>query len=192
MACARRKVRSDQENAGRLECAWIIKVAPRAEENQILRAKESGAWLTGLPSHKNGTILSKKDFTDNIRYRNRFKPNNLPWYCDGCGTVLTTEHGLNCKFGGLVYKRHDATANTWIYLGAQAFQPSVCSLKPMVNESNPRGRGNRGTGAPAVVPVFWRGGEGATTTQLTTQPINPLPQMLGPLKARPPQSWKLT
>ncbi len=114
---------------------------------------------------------------DKVRYRNGFEPNNLPWYCDGCGAVLTTEHGLNRKHGWLVHKRHNATADTWICLEAQAFQPSVCSHKPMMNEGNPRGRGNRGAGAPSVAPA----------TQLATQPTNPPLQILGLLKTRRPQ-----
>ena len=64
---------------------------------------------------------------------------------------------MNCKAGRLVHERHDATADTWIYLGVQVFQSSVCSHKPMVNEGNPCGHRNGGTGAPASAPVFWRG-----------------------------------
>ena len=52
---------------------------------------------------------------------------------------FTIEHRLNWKVDGLVHERHDATADTLIYLEAQAFQPSVCSHTPMVNESNPCG-----------------------------------------------------
>ena len=118
--------------------------APRAEANRVKRAKESGAWLTAVPSHKNGTTLSKEEFSDNLRYRNGFEPLNIPQFCDGCGAEFTTEKGLNCKVGGLVHERHDTTADTWIYLGAQAFQPSTCSHKPMVNEGNPRGHGDGG------------------------------------------------
>ena len=160
VARARKKGREDREEAEQLEVTRILEGAPRAEANRVKRAKESGAWLTAVPSHKNGTTLSKEEFSDNLRYRNGFEPLNIPQFCDGCGAEFTTEHGLNCKVGGLVHERHDATADTWIYLGAQAFQPSACSHKPMVNEGNPRGRGNGGAGAPAVAPVFRRGRRG--------------------------------
>ncbi len=126
-----------------------------------------------MPFYKNGTILLKEELIHNVRYRNGFEPNNLPRYCDGCSAMFTTKHGLNCKHGGLVHERHGATAGTWIYLGAQAFQPSTCSHKPMVNEGNPRGCGNGGTGAPAVAPVFWRGRRGGdrdTARNATNQP----------------------
>ena len=75
-------------------------------------------------------------------------------FCDGCGAQFSTEHGLNCKHGGLVNERHNATADEWIYLAGMAFQPSACSHKPMVNEGNPRGRGNGGAGAPVLALVF--------------------------------------
>ncbi len=65
-----------------------------------------------MSSHNNGTILSKEDFTDNVRYRNGFEPNNLSRYCDGYGAVITTEHGLHCKHGRLVHEQHHATADT--------------------------------------------------------------------------------
>ena len=157
VGAARNAARAERESIERSECNRQIEGADRLEENRMKRAKSSGSWLSTVPTHRNGTTLSAEEFTDNIRYRNGFEPTNLPQFCDGCGAQFSTEHGLNCKHGGLVNERHDATADEWIYLAGMAFQPSACSHKPMVNEGNPRGRGNGGAGAPAVAPVFRRG-----------------------------------
>ena len=32
---------------------------------------------------------------------------NLPGNCDGCGATFTTDHALDCRFGGLVTRRHN-------------------------------------------------------------------------------------
>jgi len=101
-----------------------------------------------------GTTLSRDEFVDNVRWRNGFAPTNLPETCDGCGERFTTKHGLNCKVGGLVHERHEIGANEWEYLGAMAFSPSACSHRPKVNEGNPRGAGNGGTGGPQLALIF--------------------------------------
>ena len=154
VARARNTAVADREAVEKAECNRQLSEATRSEENRIKRAKESGCWLSCFPSPKYGTCLSKEEFVDNIRYRNGFAPTNLPEFCDGCGAPFTTEHGLNCKVGGPVHERHDAQADEWIYLAGMAFQPSACSHKPMVNEGNPRGRGNGGAGAPVLAPIF--------------------------------------
>jgi hypothetical protein len=154
VARARNTAVADREAVEKAECNRQLENATRQEENRIKRAKESGAWLTCCPSTKMGTLLSRDEFVDNARWRNGFAPTNLPETCDGCGERFTTEHGLNCKVGGLVHERHEIVADEWEYLGAMAFSPSACSHRPRVNEGNPRGAGNGGTGAPQLAPVF--------------------------------------
>ena len=141
---ARKKAIKERVRKESEECDRQVENADKREENRIQRAKASGGWLTCVPTHLNGTVLSREEFTDNVRYRNGFEPTNLPEFCDGCGARFTTEHGLNCKKGGLVNERHDDVADEWAYLGSLAFAPSAISHKPMVNEGNPRGRGNGG------------------------------------------------
>ena len=110
VARARKKGREDREEAKQLECT---RIAPRAEANQVKQAKDSGAWLTAVPSHKNGTILSKEEFSDNTLIRNGFEPLNIPQFCGGFGAEFTTEHGLNCKVG-----RHKLTGSVRVLQSA--------------------------------------------------------------------------
>ena len=154
VARARNTAVADRETVEKAECNRQLENASRQEENRIKRAKESGAWLTCVPSTKMGTTLSRDEFVDNVRWRNGFAPTNLPETCDGCGERFTTEHGLNCKVGGLVHERHEIGADEWEYLGAMAYSPSACSHRPKVNEGNPRGAGNGGTGGPQLAPPF--------------------------------------
>ena len=32
---------------------------------------------------------------------------NFPGSCDGCGATFTIDHALDCRFGGLVTRRHN-------------------------------------------------------------------------------------
>jgi len=40
---------------------------------------------------------------------------------------FTTEHGLNCKVGGLVGERHEIGADGWDYLATRPSSPPACS-----------------------------------------------------------------
>eukprot|EP00957_Ditylum_brightwellii_P156398 11903269-Ditylum_brightwellii.AAC.1 len=77
------------------------KARGKEEENKTTGAMQSGAWLTAVPNHMNGTALSAEEFGDNLRLRYGIKPLHLPLRRDGCGAKFTTEHGLTCPKGGL-------------------------------------------------------------------------------------------
>jgi hypothetical protein len=118
-------------------------------------------WCVG--DAKNGTVLSKDEWDDNFRYRYGHQPLNLPAHCDGCGERFSTEHGLNCKHGGLVNERHDDVADEWEHLAALAWQPAATSHKPRMREGNPNYGTNGGNATPALAPIFQHnnGGGGA-------------------------------
>jgi hypothetical protein len=72
----------------------------------ILRDKETGQWLTVLPSTVNGTELSAQEFRDALLLRYTRCPPDLPIQCDGCQQTFSVCHPLECKHGGLVISRH--------------------------------------------------------------------------------------
>jgi hypothetical protein len=61
----------------------------------ITRGKETGTWLTILPTFVNGTELSSHEWRDTFLLRYSLFPLGLPLKCDGCGD----------KYGGLVVLR---------------------------------------------------------------------------------------
>ena len=69
-------------------------------KRRLLRARETGLWLTLSPELLNGTDLSAEEFRDNLRLRYGQQPSNLPRRCDGCGARFSVEHALSCKKGG--------------------------------------------------------------------------------------------
>jgi hypothetical protein len=73
----------------------------------ILRGKETGQWLSVLPSIVNGTELLAKEFRDALLLRYARCPPDLPTQCDGCQQKFSVRHALECKRGGLVISRHN-------------------------------------------------------------------------------------
>ena len=72
------------------------------QTRKSLRAKETGSWLSAVPTFVNGLSLSKGEFRDGLRLRYGLKIDDLPKVCDGCNAKFTVNHALSCKKGGLV------------------------------------------------------------------------------------------
>ncbi len=68
----------------------------------ILQDKETGQWLSVLPSTVNNMELSPQEFRDASFLRYARCPPDLPSHCDGCGAKFDVRHALECKVGGLV------------------------------------------------------------------------------------------
>ena len=75
----------------------------------VLRAKEFNLsrWLSVLPLQRNQFDLSAQEFWDALALRYRKPLLGLPANCDGCGSSFTVDHALDCRFGGLVTRRHN-------------------------------------------------------------------------------------
>jgi hypothetical protein len=93
---------------------------------QIETGKETGAWLTVLPSMINGTELSAQKFRDKLLIRYARQPLDLPETCDGCGQTNSVGRALDCKTGGLIIQRHNEIAkNELTDLCGKALTPSA-------------------------------------------------------------------
>ena len=62
------------------------------DSNCIHRATRNGAWLSAIPHHLNGTVLSQEELRDNICLRYGLMPQDIPATCDGCGNRFSIEH----------------------------------------------------------------------------------------------------
>jgi hypothetical protein len=107
-------------------------------KRQLLRAKETGTWLTTMPNRLNGTELSAEEFVDSLRLRYGLQPKSLPEKCDGCYKPFTVCHAMSCKLGGLVRARHEEVSQEWHHLCAQAFTESAVSDEPLIPTSRDR------------------------------------------------------
>jgi hypothetical protein len=55
------------------------------KKRTITRGKETGTWLTILPTFVSGTELSSHEWRDTFLLRYSLSPLGLPLKCDGCG-----------------------------------------------------------------------------------------------------------
>ena len=162
----RRRARLNRAAADERKSRRISAASDPATQKRMLRAKETGAWLTTMPDRLNGTELSADEFRDSLRLRFGLVPLGLPERCDGCGQRFTLGHAMSCKKGGLVLLRHNDVAAEWHHLCAQALTPSAVSDEPLIHRGRDgNGRDNAdGAEEPpelrgdVAVHGFWRRG----------------------------------
>jgi hypothetical protein len=165
-AVQRRKAQKTKVAAEELALSFLAAdTAPQARR-KLLRAKETGTWLTTTPDRLNGTELSAEEFRDSLRLRLGLTPLDLPDRCDGCDQKFSVGHAMSCKKGGLVLLRHNDVAGEWHHLCAQALTPSAVSDEPLIHSGRDSTE-SEGTAGVVVLPEtrgdvavhgFWRRG----------------------------------
>jgi len=125
-----RKARMKKQHESNLE--KISKGMDVLQRRTILRGKETGAWLTTMPSIVNGTELSRQEWRDSLLLRYSLSPLDLPSKCDGCGGEFSINHAHSCKHGGLVILRHDEIKRELIDLSSMALRPTAVRDEPLI------------------------------------------------------------
>jgi hypothetical protein len=113
--------------------ATILRPMTANKSRTICRGKETGAWLSVLPSTVNGTVLSAQEFQDALSMRYAETPHNFPDKCDGCDAHFSLQHALGCKKGGLVIFRHNEIRDELVNLASRAFTPSAVRDEPLIH-----------------------------------------------------------
>ena len=116
--------------------ATTLRRLPDGLNRTITRGKETGAWLTVLPSIVNETELSAEEFRDALIMRYGERPSNFPHTCDGCDAPFSLQHALGCKKGGLVIFRHNEVRDELAHLAAEAFTPSSVRDEPLIRSGH--------------------------------------------------------
>jgi hypothetical protein len=119
------------------ELTSIVSKLSRDDSRTILRGKETGQWLSAVPSTVNGTELAQQEFRDALLLRYAKSPGDLQSHCDGCGAKFSVRHGLECKKGGLVISRHNEIRDELSDLASKAFIPSAVRDEPKIFYSRP-------------------------------------------------------
>jgi hypothetical protein len=120
----RRLAQKKQEAADERIFAQLLAAANTSTKRRMLRAKETGTWLTTMPNRLNATELSADEFQDSLWLRLRLAPLGLPDRCDGCSHRFSLGHAMTCKKGGLVLLCHNNVVAEWHHLCAQALSLS--------------------------------------------------------------------
>ena len=102
------------------------------KKRTITSGKETGTWLTILPTFVNGTEFSNHEWRDSFLLRFSLSPLGLPLKCDGCGVDFSINHALKCKYGGLIILRHDEVTRELIELGTMALRPAAVRDEPLI------------------------------------------------------------
>ena len=106
------------------------------QQRAVLRAKEFNlsGWLAVLPLARDQFDLSPQEFRDALALRYRKPMLNLPGNCDGCGATFTIDHALDCRFGGLVTRRHNEVRDAFGDLSSLVWGP--VHREPIVREAS--------------------------------------------------------
>jgi hypothetical protein len=137
--------------------ASIVSILSCDDRGTILRGKETGHWVSAVPSTVNATEVSKQEFRDALLLRSTWSPADLQSHCDGCGAKFGVRHGLECKKGGLVISRNNEIRDELSYLAPRLSSP----LPFATNQKAPRRRSPPWTSKLPLLPV--------TSTRLKTQ-----------------------
>ncbi|EJK76637.1 hypothetical protein THAOC_01590 [Thalassiosira oceanica] len=127
-------------------------------KNRLVRASNSGTWLSAIPNHLCDNILSAVEFRDNIRLRYGLVPLNLEPICDGCGKRADVEHYLSCPVGGLRNIRHDELGRTFATHAKDALSKAYVRREPRTIPSGEQRqyRNSNAAGANATSPQTQR------------------------------------
>jgi hypothetical protein len=121
---------------------FLSSLPPRTEGHPSLaraigRARDTGMWLSTIPTHFNGSVLGNEEFQDGIRLRYMKVPNNLPTKCDGCNSDFSVGHAHQCKKGDIVIRRHDEINYELANLMRLAFKKSTVRAEPQIFNGSP-------------------------------------------------------
>ena len=104
-------------------------------KNILVRASNSGTWLSTVPNNLCDNILSAEEWRDNVRLRYGLVPLNLEPICDGCGKRADVEHYLSCPVGGLRNIRHDELGREFATMAKDAKTPAYVRREPRITRS---------------------------------------------------------
>ena len=109
MRHARPDFKAQKTKACDAELAEVLTVLPEEQQQAVKRAvtHKTGAWLTAMPTARNGNLLSAAEWRDGIAFRYGKDPPDLQPRCDGCGEEFDADHALKCRKGGLIIRRHN-------------------------------------------------------------------------------------
>ena len=105
-------------------------------QKNFKRARDClSSWLNVLPCQKDNFDLTCNEFRDALNLRYSKPLLHLPPTCDGCSSLFTTSHALDCKKGGLVTQRHNEVWDLLYDLASQAW--TQVTKEPIIREALP-------------------------------------------------------
>ena len=133
---AREAYKSTKTKEHEAELAGVLAKLPEEQKQAVERAvkHKTGAWLTAMPTARNGNQLSADEWRDGIAFRYGLEPTGLQPRCDGCGERFDADHALKCRKGGLIIKRHNDVCLELQQLAEMNWPDTV--LAPVIRPGN--------------------------------------------------------
>ena len=118
------------------EFCQLLPLFDSLQQRAILWAKDGNisSWLSVLPLARSQFDLSAQEFRDGLALRYKKPLLSVPSVCDGCGTQFSIEHALDCRFGGLVSRRHNEVRDAFGDLVSLIWSP--VTKEPIVRDSS--------------------------------------------------------
>ena len=118
------------------EFCQLLPLFNSLQQQAILRAKDSNisSWFLVLPLARSQFDLSAQDFRDGLALRYKKPLLSVSCVCDGCGAQFSIEHALDCRFGGLVSRRHNEVRDAFGDLASLIWSP--VTKEPIVHDSS--------------------------------------------------------
>ena len=127
-----RKLRAKAK--GMLQSIILTFNPDRQRANRRALNGKTSTWLTVLPLQKYHFDLSPMQFRDCLAIRYLRDPLCLPPRCDGGRAIMSLQHALDCKKGGLIIQRHDEIRDCIGDMAAQVWSP--VTKEPVVREAD--------------------------------------------------------
>ena len=122
----------------RLEIAYRLR-APSADGTEtpakpfVLPGARDARYAQGVAALFD--TLEAHEWRDGIGFRYGMEPTNLQPRCDGCGERFDSDHGLKCRKGGLIIRRHNNVCRQLQQLAEMNWPGTV--LEPVIRHGNP-------------------------------------------------------
>ena len=109
------------------EFSRLIALFDPMQQRAILHARDGNisSWLSVLPLARSQFDLLAQEFRDGLALRYRKPLLSLPSVCDGCGAPFSVDHTLDCRFGGLITRRHNEVRDAFGDLASLVWSPVV-------------------------------------------------------------------
>ena len=137
MRRAREMHKAQKVKASEAELTTVLAQMPEEQQTAVERAvtHNTGGWLNAMPTARNGNQLCAMEWRDGIAFRYGTEPVDLQPRCDGCGEKFDADHGLKCRKGGLIIRRHNDVCRQLQQLAEMNWPGTV--LEPVIRHGNP-------------------------------------------------------
>ena len=112
----RRNGQKNWDEANKTTLKNLVRDLKGTDQRLIIRAKNTGAWLSVHSTTVSGTVFSAIEFLDFLCTCYNIYPLNLQSHYNGCGTAFRVTHAFSCGTSGLFIVCQKKISEKLLYL----------------------------------------------------------------------------